>query len=104
MEPDRRQTGIPYPEGIGALIGGIVSGVYLLLASPELASGTVSFTLLIGLAATFIAATVLNSMVAAVLAIWLFKRTTGVRDYLAGAVIGSAVAYLTVIFYFFSLV
>jgi len=103
LEP-RDKDALPYPSGLGALTGGIVSAVYLFLISSALSNGVVTFPLVAGLVVTFMAATLLNSMVAGVVAFWRFRNTRGLPDYLSGAAIGTAVTYATVIFYFFSLV
>jgi hypothetical protein len=97
-------TRLPYPNGLGAVTAGIISGLYLIIVSPALSAGIISLQLIFGMVLMFMAATLLNTLVAGAVLISAFKGTRGLSDYASGAMIGATVTYATVIFYFFSLV
>jgi hypothetical protein len=99
-----KRNGLPYPSGLGALTGGLVSSAYLVLVSPALAAGLVPLPVLSGLLLTFLGATILNTALMGVILTLRFGTTLGLSDYASGAVIGTIVTYATVIFFFFSLV
>lgn len=84
------------------MTGGLISASYLVYTISLLPESTEVVQVAPGLVLAFLAATLLNTLVAALLMEVKYGHIESMSDYGAGTIIGSAVTYLTIISFIFS--
>jgi hypothetical protein len=94
--------GLNYLIGLGAVTGGAISGTYLVYAVSSLANPADLAPIALGLLTAFLGATLLNTIGAGLFMELMYGRATGISDYGVGALIGTAVTYLTVLSYVYN--
>ena len=94
--------GAKYSVGIGALTGGLISASYLVYVFSVLPDPADFSPVAGGLVAAFLGATLVNTLVAALIIEMRHGNLDAISDYGAGAVIGTVVTFLTVISFIFN--